>query len=47
MRTLKHLAMVVGTVITLSACTPAAPPPVDTGAVEAALKANTVAWLDA
>jgi uncharacterized protein (TIGR02246 family) len=47
MRTLRHLAMVIGTVITLSACAPAAPPPVDTAAEEAALKAITTAWMDA
>ena len=47
MRTLRHLAMIIGTVITLSACAPAAPPPVDTAAEEAALKAITAAWLDA
>lgn len=48
MRTAIHLGMLIGIVITLSACAaPAAPPPVDTGADEAALKANTVAWLDA
>jgi uncharacterized protein (TIGR02246 family) len=47
MRTLRHLALVVGTVIALSACAPAAPPPVDTAAEETALKATTAAWLDA
>jgi len=47
MRTLTHLALVVGTVIAVSACAPAAPPPVDTAAEEAALKAITAAWLDA
>ena len=47
MRTLTHLALVVGTMITLSACAPAAPPPVDTAAEEAAVKAVTAAWLDA
>jgi len=49
MRTLR-LALVVGTVIALSACAPAAPaapPPVDTAAEEATLKAMTAAWLDA
>jgi uncharacterized protein (TIGR02246 family) len=46
MRTRRYLALVVGTVIVLSACAPAAPPPVDT-AEEAALKAITPAWLDA
>jgi uncharacterized protein (TIGR02246 family) len=39
--------MVVGTVIALNACAPAGPPPVDTAAEEAALKAVTAAWLDA
>jgi uncharacterized protein (TIGR02246 family) len=39
--------MVIGTVITLSACGPAPAPPVDTAAEEAALKAITAAWLDA
>ena len=47
MRTLRHLALVVGTVIALSACAPAAPPPVDTAAEETALKAATAAWLAA
>ena len=47
MRTPRHLALVIGTVIALSACTPAAPPPVDTAAEEAGLKAITTAWLDA
>ena len=47
MRRLKHLALVIGTVTALSACAPAAPPPVDTAAEEAALKAITVAWLNA
>jgi len=47
MRTLRHLALAVGAAITLSACAPAAPPPVDTVAEEAALKAITAAWLDA
>jgi len=47
MRTPRHLALVIGTVIALSACAPAAPPPVDTTADEAALKAVTAAWLNA
>ena len=47
MGTLRHLALVIGTVIALSACAPAAPPPVDAAAEEAALKAMTAAWLDA
>jgi hypothetical protein len=47
MRTLRHLVLVVGAVSVLSACAPAAPPPVDTAAEEAALKAITAAWLDA
>jgi uncharacterized protein (TIGR02246 family) len=44
---LNHLALVIGTVGLLSGCAPAAPPPVDTAADEAALKAMTVAWLEA
>ena len=47
MRTLRHLTLVIGTVIALSACAPAAPPPVDTAAEETALKATTAAWLTA
>jgi uncharacterized protein (TIGR02246 family) len=47
MRTLRHLALVIGTVIASSACAPAAPPPVDTAAEETALKATTAAWLTA
>jgi uncharacterized protein (TIGR02246 family) len=47
MRMLRRLVLVVGTVIVASACAPAAPPPVDTAAEEAALKAVTAAWLDA
>ena len=47
MRMLRRLVLVVGTVIAASACAPAAPPPVDTAAEEAALKAVTAAWLDA
>jgi uncharacterized protein (TIGR02246 family) len=47
MHTLRHLALAIGTVIALSACAPAAPPPVDTAAEEAALKATTAAWLAA
>ena len=47
MRTLRHLALVLGTVSALGACAPAAPPPVDTTAEETALKAITAAWLDA
>jgi len=47
MRTLKHLVLVVGIVLALNACAPAAPPPVDTAAEEVALKAVTAAWLDA
>jgi uncharacterized protein (TIGR02246 family) len=46
MRMLRYLALVV-TVIALNACAPPAPPPVDTAAEEATLKAMTVAWLDA
>jgi uncharacterized protein (TIGR02246 family) len=47
MRTMRHLAFVVGTAIAWSACAPAAPPPVDAAAEEAALKAVTAAWLSA
>ena len=47
MRTLRHLALVIGTAIAMSACAPATPPPVDTAAEEAALKAVTAAWLNA
>jgi uncharacterized protein (TIGR02246 family) len=46
MRT-RHLALVIGTVIALSACAPASPPPVDAAAEEATLKAITAAWLSA
>jgi ketosteroid isomerase-like protein len=41
------LTLVIGTVIAMSACAPAAPPPVDTAAEEAVLKAVTKAWLSA
>jgi uncharacterized protein (TIGR02246 family) len=47
MRTLRYLALIIGTVITLSACAPAGPPPVDAAAEEAAVKAITAAWLNA
>ena len=47
MRRLRHLALGIGTVVALSACAPAAPPPVDTAAEEAAIKAVTAAWLEA
>ena len=47
MRTLRHLALGIGTIVALSACAPAAPPPVDTAAEEAAIKAVTAAWLEA
>lgn len=47
MRTPRLFALLVGTAIALSACAPAAPPPVDTAAEEAALKAVTAAWLAA
>ena len=47
MRTLKPLALAVGTVLALSACAPAAPPATDTAADEAALKAATRTWLEA
>jgi uncharacterized protein (TIGR02246 family) len=46
MRT-RYLALIIGTAIALSACAPASPPPVDTAAEEAALKAITAAWLSA
>jgi uncharacterized protein (TIGR02246 family) len=46
-RMLRHLVLVAGTVIALSACAPAAAPAVDTAADEAALKAITAAWLAA
>lgn len=47
MRTLRYLALAIGTAFALSACAPAAPPPVDTAAEESALKAITSAWLTA
>jgi uncharacterized protein (TIGR02246 family) len=47
MRMLRRFVLVVGTLIVASACAPAAPPPVDTAAEEAALKTVTAAWLDA
>jgi hypothetical protein len=47
MRTLKLLVLAVGTVLTLGACTPAAPRAVDTADDEAALKAATRTWLEA
>jgi uncharacterized protein (TIGR02246 family) len=47
MRTSTSLIIVVGALIALSACAPAAPPAADTAADEAALKATTVAWLEA
>jgi len=47
MRRLRQVALVCGAAIALSACAPAAPPPVDTAAEEAALKAVTAAWLEA
>jgi uncharacterized protein (TIGR02246 family) len=48
MRTLTSLAVIVVAATALTACAaPAAPPPADTAADEAALKAMTVAWLDA
>jgi uncharacterized protein (TIGR02246 family) len=43
----RYLALIIGTAIALSACAPASPPPVDTAAEEAALKAITAAWLSA
>ena len=47
MRTLRHVALIIGTVIALSACAPAGPPPVDAAAEETAVKAVTAAWLSA
>jgi uncharacterized protein (TIGR02246 family) len=47
MRTLKPQMLAVGTMLALSACAPAAPPAADTASDEAALKATTVAWLQA
>jgi uncharacterized protein (TIGR02246 family) len=47
MRTLRQVTLAVGAVIAMSACAPAASPPVDTAADEAALKAVTAAWLEA
>ncbi len=48
MGTLRHLALVIGIVFTLTGCAaPAGTPPVDTAVEEAALKAVTAAWLDA
>jgi hypothetical protein len=46
MRLLTHVAVVVATALTLTACS-AASAPVDTTADEAALKAATNAWIDA
>jgi ketosteroid isomerase-like protein len=43
---MRHLALAIGTAITLSACAPAAPPPIDTAAEETALKATTAVWLN-
>lgn len=45
---MRHLALVSGFVVALSACAPvpAAPPPVDTAAEETALRATTAVWLD-
>jgi uncharacterized protein (TIGR02246 family) len=47
MRTLRHLALAIGTAFAVGACALAAPPPVDTAAEESALKAVTAAWLTA
>jgi len=47
MRTPRYLAIVVGTTIALSACAPAGPTEGDIAADEVALKAATVAWLEA
>ena len=41
---LKHATFVVGALIGLTACAPAAPPPVDKAADEAALRATTTIW---
>ena len=46
MRVLKPLALIVGMMLALNACAPAAPAIADTAADEAALKAATVTWLD-
>ncbi len=43
----RNLALVVGVLLVLSACAPAAPPAADTAADEAALKAATLSWLEA
>ena len=47
MQILRYLVLLVGAVLTFTACAPAAPPAVDTAADEAALKAVTAAWLEA
>ena len=47
MRRVRQVALVVGAVVVMSACAPAAPPAVDTAAEEAALNAVTAAWLEA
>lgn len=47
MPVLKHLALAIGIVIAVTACTAATPAAVDTSADEAAIKAMTAAWLDA
>jgi len=47
MRSKRYQALLIGSVIAMSACAPAAPPPVDTAAEETALKAVTTAWLNA
>jgi uncharacterized protein (TIGR02246 family) len=47
MPVLKHLALAIGIVIALTACTAAPPAAVDTSADEATIKAMTAAWLDA
>jgi len=47
MRSKRFLALVIGSVLALSGCVSATPPPVDTAAEETALKAVTKAWLEA
>lgn len=43
---MRRLALAIGTAITLSACAPAPPPPVDAAADETALRATTPLWLN-
>jgi uncharacterized protein (TIGR02246 family) len=47
MRTVRHLALALGTIVALNACAPAPPVAADTSGDEAALKANTATWIDA